>query len=621
MPRPRARSFLATRRLLIPFLAAVALYAPSVGAQSIRGIVRDGATRAPVAGAVVELLNSAARSVARTITDPNGRYSLGAEGASRLRVIHIGYRPDEQPVSLPRGRSVSLDVVIFPLPTLLQPVRAVASRDCPRTRETGEAMALLELSRDGVLATQVAAEAKPARMTRVVYQREFSASDSISDQAMSTSVGESSTSFTAARTPAEFVRQGFVHDSAGFSQFFAPEAATIVDPAFGRAYCYGITWAHDRPHQVGLTFAPSRRATGRVQVAGTLWTDTLTRTLSDMEFHYVNLDPRMNRASPGGRIGFQQLPNGIVLIHRWSLRLPTATEEEVFGMPGAYRTVFHAVERGGRVAQATWPDGYTWTAGLGRGRILVVDGANQPVPDAMARLEEAGYFLRSDSAGHIDIPYLVAGPWNVIVQDSSIADLPLHREPALRMQAYWGMLATDTVHLASPVAMVTRDFCRHSMRGDASSIVIGVVRDTNGVKPVRDARLTASWEVPGDSAGTVIPVEVRATTNDSGVYAICNVPPSTTVQLRAVRRADSSQVAYVGTSATRTLLRMDFRLGAQPPHDTSSSAPAQRSPVGDGVSEVVPVERQSPDDEHRPGDHGDHRVRPGVASQKGRRHS
>src|SRR4029079_15015977 len=129
-------------------------------------------------------------------------------------------------------------------------------------------------------------------------------------------------SFSAARSAAAFSRQGFIEDSTGAHAYVGPDAETLIDDAFAERYCFKVAPPdRTRPLQVGLGFEPVDREDGRIDIVGTVWIDTLSRVLRDMDFHYVGLDPQTSALSPAARLAFRELSNGVVIIDQWSLRL------------------------------------------------------------------------------------------------------------------------------------------------------------------------------------------------------------------------------------------------------------------------------------------------------------
>jgi DNA-binding response OmpR family regulator len=80
---------------------------------------------------------------------------------------------------------------------------------------------------------------------------------------------------------------------------------------------------------------------------GDLVIDTLSRVLQDLTFRFVGLDRETSALRPEGRLSFRELPNGVVIIDQWSLRLAGDRAQTSGATP----------EIGGEIARATWPDG------------------------------------------------------------------------------------------------------------------------------------------------------------------------------------------------------------------------------------------------------------------------
>src|SRR3990172_13357379 len=92
----------------------------TVLAQELRGTVRDSASRQPIPGAVILVLDSAGTTLGRNLTNEHGRFRVASfVGGQRLRVLRIGFRPRD--AIIPPSQSV-LDVSMVALPVLLQPV-------------------------------------------------------------------------------------------------------------------------------------------------------------------------------------------------------------------------------------------------------------------------------------------------------------------------------------------------------------------------------------------------------------------------------------------------------------------------------------------------------------------
>src|SRR5687768_8972555 len=158
-------------RFPLAVAAAVMLAAvEGMGAQQVRGTVRDSTTGLPIAGAVITTMDSLDRVGRRSVTNERGSYFVTATGARRLRIVRLGFRPVDVDLAQ-RDLASTIDVIMARIPYQLQQVRVVAGAKCPRRSDRTAALALLEQARAGLLATVVARSDKPARMTRLSIER------------------------------------------------------------------------------------------------------------------------------------------------------------------------------------------------------------------------------------------------------------------------------------------------------------------------------------------------------------------------------------------------------------------------------------------------------------------
>src|SRR5262249_23656299 len=135
-------------------------------------------------------------------------------------------------------------------------------------------------------------------------------------------------------------------------------------------------------------------------------------------------DPRFNSIGPGGRISFREMPNGVVLIDRWHIRLPRAQSDTV--MVGSREQVhqwFEPVESGGELARATWPDGYTWRASLGRLQGVATNEEGHAAAGAILHLIGSPYQTVVDSSGRFEFSDLLPGPYKVARVDTGLVAL------------------------------------------------------------------------------------------------------------------------------------------------------------------------------------------------------
>ena len=417
--RSRARVF-ASLTLLLVVLAAT-----EARAQTLRGTVRDSSSGVPIPGAVVTLLDSAAGVAARTTTDEGGQFRavLIGNGVRAVHVVRLGFRP--RTVTLPAAREdvIRLDISMTSIPMSMQSVNVTAGPGCPHRPDRAQAAAVLEQVRAGLLATVVARSDKPAHMTRLRATRFW---DMVSNQVVHQRVRIDSSgtpfgSFGAARSAADFVRLGFRADSAGLERYFGPDAEVLLDDRFTSAYCFHLVTAQaGRPNQIGLGFRPPNRRNGRIDVDGAIWIDTITRALVDIEYRYLGTDPRGDSFRPGGQISFRTMPNGVVVIDRWSIRLVSGQGAEAAAGTALANRSFYGIEGVGELARATWTDGYTWLGPLGTLHLRVVRSDGRPVPGAVVRLMDTDYQATTDLNGDLRITDLIPGRYVVTRVDPEL---------------------------------------------------------------------------------------------------------------------------------------------------------------------------------------------------------
>ena len=509
---------------------------PSVHAQELRGAVRDAASRQPIPGAVITLLDGRGTALGRNITDEQGRYRIVVPSdAVTLRFVRIGFRPFTARVPRSGAAIDTLDIAMASLPTMLDPV-SVRANACPIRSDAGPALGLLEQARAGLLNTVVARKANPAAVVLIRFQRMLEGtSDRIASQTVTLdSTPRSTSSFYAARSGSEFVQAGFVSDADNGATFYAPDAEALLDDAFIAGYCVRLVNADkSRPSEVGLGFATPSRARNRVDIDGVLWVDTASRRLQSLEFRYVGLDRRLDDARPGGWVSFREMPNGIVIIDRWSLRLPVVRKDSVFNRSTREyvpRDVVDAEETGGEVAQIHWPPSLRWDAPLGTLQVRAMNRAKAPVVGARVQLENTTYSARADSNGSITITRLLPGPYKLATIDSQLDAIGVSLSTSITFTA-----VRDSVHRTDLVVPTANDYvaerCIHdgkwagamSQPRGRTVWIIGRVVDAENV-PIRGVSASAFKGGRADiaAAGTD-PVGISSTrTGTDGIFTMCS---------------------------------------------------------------------------------------------------
>jgi hypothetical protein len=519
------------RRLAASFatlLACGALAMPA-GAQRVTGTVSDSLNRFPVAGAVVMLLDSSRVTVARGLTDDRGAYRMALPAAARiLRVVRIGYEPREVPVAGERAGDASLDLGMLEIPNMLRSVRVFAPSHCSRRKDRAAALSLWEQARAGLLATVVARESNPATLFRLGFERVMDGNSNrvVSMRVRADSTDTVATSFFAAHSAQDLVRYGFSSNGTASRTYFGPDADVLLSEYFAESYCFELRdGGHEHPSEVGLRFVPAARRRGRIDIDGTLWVDTAARALKDIEYTYLGVDYRTRKFHAGGRVSFRTMPNGVVLVDRWSIRLVSAAPDSLVG-PLGLRDWFYADETGGELARATWRDGFTWHAPLGALRLHAIRSDGTPATGTVMALAATGYYATADSNGVIVIRDLVPGPYAVRIIDPHLAPLGIGLPTPLRFVA-----ARDSVTLATVIVPTVESFVagrceaahepRHVPPG--AFFVLGRVVTPDG-RPVRDARVSFTTNL--GSLLTADPpwawLKDDAITGPDGVFQACH---------------------------------------------------------------------------------------------------
>jgi hypothetical protein len=515
-------------------LVAILAFTPALAAQVVSGTVRDSASQQPLPNTRVVVVDQSGRATAQTTTDQQGRFRLSpwtgraarATGL-RIRVVRMGFRPRDLPLS--RGQVGNpLEISVSSFPIVLEEVQVMAAT-CPKRADRPQALALLQKVRMALFATVLARSQSSGTMTRLLYERRLEPG---SERILSQSVRRKVTSgtrepFTAARSAAAFDRQGFVRDANGAPTYIGPDAETLIADAFAQSYCVKMAVPDgDHPGLVGLGFEPVFREEGKIDVIGTVWIDTVSRVLQDMTFRYVGLDRELSALRPEGRLAFRELPNGVVVIDRWSMRLSGERARSDGGIP----------EIGGEIARATWPDGSNWKASLGAMRLHVVDNGGRPATAASVQLVDTDYQMAMDAQGTIVLDDLLPGPYTATVRDPRLVSLGIPSNASVKFTAMRDS-TKETLLTIETAEDVARRRCQQDAPPSSRGWVIGRVVTPDG-RPVRDAR----WSIR-DQFGSALVEDGKV--DENGLFQWCQLPLNQRVSIdvwRENRRLNDSRI-------------------------------------------------------------------------------
>ena len=499
-------------------LAMLALYpARGLSAQVLRGIVRDSASQQGIPGVVLVLLDANGRALGRNITNEEGHFSVALTAAmQRVQFLRIGFRP--RTVAIPATTTEELGVTMSSIPTLLAAVNVVDAATCPARDDRAAAFALWEQARAALLATVVIREANPAEVVRLHYERRFDDTDRVITQTVRIDSASTDRPWVAPRSAAAFVEDGFAIDSARSRWFSGPDADVMIDDAFARGYCFNIADADStRPHAIGLGFVRANRKRGHIDIEGTVWIDSVSRSLTDIVFHYVGLDSRSERLRPGGRIEFRVMQNGAAMIDRWWLRVPMSK----VGVPVRGASPLEARESGGEVAHARWRDGREWQAALGtvRGHVPGDGGAGTVI-----RLLDTDYHATADSGGDFEISNLLPGPYSITAINGRLAEL------GIVLKTLDGFTAVrDSVVRVNPAIPSAAQYIAGKCDPDSSRYAVVVARV---LMPTGEAAEDARVEVRAISGGSVERI-AEGRTDANGLFFVCRAPRDIPLQIAA----------------------------------------------------------------------------------------
>ncbi len=315
------------RRILVGFALAWPVPAAAVSAQGLRGGVRDSVSGQPIAGAVVQLVDGRDTVVARAVSGSDGRYRIPAATARievapfHLRIRKIGFRARELAVG--PDDTADLEILLAPLPTMLESVVSSATPGCRDNETTPRARELWHAARAAWLAG-LAPEVLPEPALLVEDPIPGSPGAFGSQMVRTPAVAES---FGVARhalehylITSERVATGDRHRT------LAPAADSsstdlLLDANFLMTHCVRVE-GDDRQHrgETALRFVSPSGRSSAIDVEGRLWLDTTDAILRSVEFDYPVPHLR-DRETARGRAVFATTTNGAAVITRWGLHL------------------------------------------------------------------------------------------------------------------------------------------------------------------------------------------------------------------------------------------------------------------------------------------------------------
>ena len=549
--------------------AAVCCLVPvaSGAAQQVTGVVHQTPGAVPVVGAVVLLVDSSGRAVARTITDPGGRYRLSWQpAAARLRVVRIGFRPASDRVLSGVPHDTSVDVELDRLPAMLTAVRVTSDAVCSDSPDRRGALALWEQARAGLLAAIIARDAAAARMTNLSFERRLDArTRRVTHIRPRVATGSSNRPFLAARSGDELARLGYTESRGKDAVFFAPDADVLLDESFASAHCFSVQRGDDSHRGlIGLGFEPrvNRRREVFVDVRGVLWLDPELPALSDLEFRFTGVHPLAARVGAGGTLRFQTMTNGVAFIAEWTLALPVLIPGPA---PRSPPSLVDLSETGGIVLDASWPDGASWKADIAPLQGSVTErGSGEPIAGAVAAIEGLADSVTADRSGRFTFGPLPEGTYSLDITDTTFGNYLRPRTVSRNVSVKKGAVADGSLELPSRSELVA-ELCKDRRSSGATATMLGRLKN-GGVDLPSGLAVESSWQAnytmrTGESGINVTEARQAIDLDSDGTFRVCGVAHERPVRLRL--RLGRIPVADTVVTAGRTTFHLvDWALRA-----------------------------------------------------------
>ena len=340
-------------------LAALALplVAIPARAQTVQGRVVELPAKEPVAGALVALVDTTGREVARSATSPSGGFTLGTARGGRYHVLirQIGRQPWRSPLfGLATGTTYPVTFYVdarpYELPMLT--VEARRSRCGARPGDEGILGGLLEAAEVALQLARATSDEARLAFSTASYLKLLGPDLRLLDSSMAGASRLAAWPIESAHPDSlrvwGFVRQPPPARRATTAEpeagpiYYGPDVRVLFSDWFLESHCFRVEEEAGRLLEV--RFTPRRRG-DRAEIDGRLVLDRESMELRRLEFEYVGLPRWIPKGKAGGFVELSRLRDGAWVPRAWALRAPQAVRSQ-----GSSQLRLHGwVETGGRV--------------------------------------------------------------------------------------------------------------------------------------------------------------------------------------------------------------------------------------------------------------------------------
>lgn len=554
----------APRRLVAVFGAVVyslVVFDPA-GAQTIVGTASspDGQ---PLPGVFVQLLDSRARPVLARLTDEAGRFLLTPRGPGeyRIRAELIGHDAAEmEAFRLEAGEIVVRDLHLAPAAIGLDAIEVVAESRCRRLGDSAvDVQHLWEEARRALTLSAWSAR-ELIEFDVLLYERELDTHLQVKSHQSERRTGFGARPFFTLE-PDQLGDAGYTRTDSSGTTYYAPDENVLLSDVFLQTHCFHARrGSGETSGLLGLSFRPVDAA-DMIDVEGTMWLDAVTSELRSVDYRYVGEAMPVRASEAGGRLDFDHLPGGAVIVRRWRIRVPVAAAQgrgaRWFG-PGRlvltgfleYGAEVVASRERRRLARiATRP---AVIRGVARGP------TGEPLPDAMVYLTGSPRATHTDEAGQ----FVLGAP-------PGRHELAIEHPLLRRLDAYGDGIVLElredqTVTLAAPIAPAEVILARACPGTSGLGLVYGRITGPEG-RAVGGPISVHVWveEDQGQQPITVAAEPGRRITTRSdadGWYVACGVPMGRSVRVAAEAATGGAGSGRAAFREEPALARIDVRL-------------------------------------------------------------
>jgi hypothetical protein len=548
----------------------ILLTARPLAAQLVRGELVDRISQRPVTSGFVVLIDTAGNELARSRLDHSGSFRLVAPavGTYRLKTQIIGIKSTESSqFRLSVGQVLPYRFEITAALVVLPAIIVEDVRTCKAPSEAGLAASTLwDEARKALSAVAWTEGQALFRHKLVFYERELHPRTlAIQDERQWTETGLYRGSPFNAESVIDLAEDGYIQkaDDEGF-YFYGPDAKVLLSDEFADLHCFRPRPSLDDDDLVGLAFEPIIGRT-KSDIQGTLWIDKYTAELRFLEFNYTHLPWQVERGRVGGRIEFEQLPDGPWIVTRWWIRMPEVgiraakpigdrdywSQHEILGIKEEGGWVDEIYTRNGEPVRRS--------AGATVVGLLKETETGNPMKGVGIVLLGTEFAGITDDGGRFRIDRVPEGKYFVSLDDRYLDRIGYVPPPAelSTSEGRSSGLELSVATGAGAWSAVCDDVDR-----DASGVgaITGLVREAGSGRPLRGVSIRvagnriperASPKAPSDS------VVVETTTDAAGYYSICDVPAGVRLDAHAMlptgASAETSTVVQEGA-----VIRLDF---------------------------------------------------------------